>query len=95
LLVFRQEHLDGLTARLEELGAAGCNPIGQLPIEMPGLAMRLREAGYSVYPWTLDEPDEWGAAAVAGVNGVITNRPGAFRTWHALRWNPQQAELAS
>jgi len=51
-------------------------------------ATRLREAGYSVYPWTLDEPDEWGAAGVAGVDGVITNRPGAFRTWHALRWSP-------
>jgi glycerophosphoryl diester phosphodiesterase len=95
LLVFRPEHLDGLMGRLQELEAAGCNPIGQLPIEMPGLAMRLREAGYSVYPWTLDEPDEWGAAAVAGVDGVITNRPGAFRTWHALRWNPQAGALAS
>jgi glycerophosphoryl diester phosphodiesterase len=91
LLVFRPEHLDGLTRRLEELGAAGCNPIGQLPIEIPGLAFRLREAGYSVYPWTLDEPDEWGAAGVAGVDGVITNRPGAFRNWHALRWSPAGA----
>jgi glycerophosphoryl diester phosphodiesterase len=95
LLVFRPEHLDGLMERLHELGAAGCNPIGQLPIEMPGLAIRLRGAGYSVYPWTLDEPDEWGAAGAAGVDGVITNRPGAFRTWHGLRWNPQPGELAS
>jgi glycerophosphoryl diester phosphodiesterase len=95
LLVFRPEHLDGLMERLQELGAAGCNPIGQLPIEMPGLAARLREAGYSVYPWTLDEPDEWGAAGVAGVDGVITNRPGAFRTWHGLRWNPPAAAMAS
>jgi glycerophosphoryl diester phosphodiesterase len=95
LLVFRPEHLDGLLERLKELEAAGCNPIGQLPIEMPGLAIRLREAGYSVFPWTLDEPDEWGAAGVAGVDGVITNRPGAFRAWHTLRWNPKAGELAS
>jgi glycerophosphoryl diester phosphodiesterase len=94
LLVYRREHLDGLMERLQELGAAGCNPIGQLPIEMPGLALRLREAGYSVYPWTLDEPDEWGAAGVAGVDGVITNRPGPFRNWLALRWTGAQ-ELAS
>jgi glycerophosphoryl diester phosphodiesterase len=91
LLVWRPEHLDGLLERLQALGAAGCNPIGQLPIEMPGLAARLREAGYSVYPWTLDEPDEWGAAGVAGVDGVITNRPRAFRTWHSHRWKPQRA----
>ncbi|GAA0904806.1 glycerophosphodiester phosphodiesterase [Pseudonocardia zijingensis] len=95
LLVHRPEHLHGLQDRLEELGAAGCNPIGQLPIEMPGLATQLREAGYSVYPWTLDEPDEWGAAGVAGVDGVITNRPGPFRTWHNLRWNPRPVELTA
>ena len=94
LLVYRREHFDGLLERLQELGAAGCNPIGQLPIEMPGVAARLREAGYSVYPWTLDEPDEWGAAGVAGVDGVITNRPGPFRNWLALRWTGAQ-ELAS
>jgi glycerophosphoryl diester phosphodiesterase len=87
LLVHRREAPEALLERLRRLGAAGCNPIGQLPIEMPGLAARLREAGYSVSPWTLDEPDEWGAAAVAGVDGVITNRPGTFRNWHALRWS--------
>jgi glycerophosphoryl diester phosphodiesterase len=95
LLVYLPEHVDGLMERLEELEAAGCNPIGRLPIEMPGLAARLREAGYSVYPWTLDEPDEWGAAGVAGVDGVITNRPGPFRSWFALRWSPPAAALAS
>ncbi len=94
LLVYRSEHLDGLMDRLQELGAAGCNPKGQLPIAVPGLATRLREAGYSVFPWTLDEPDEWGAAGVSGVDGVITNRPGAFRNWLALRWSPGEA-LAS
>ena len=50
LLVYRREHLDGLLERLQELGAAGCNPIGQLPIEMPGLAARLREAGLQRLP---------------------------------------------
>ena len=91
LLVYRREDPDELLARLEALGAAGCNPIGQLPNPLPGLAARLREAGYSVFPWTLDEPDEWGAAGAAGVDGVITNRPGAFRNWHVLRWSPAGA----
>jgi glycerophosphoryl diester phosphodiesterase len=91
LLVNRCESLDALLTRLAELEAAGCNPIGQLPDLVPGLAARLRDAGYSVYPWTLDEPDEWGAAGGAGVDGVITNRPGPFRSWHALRWRPAEA----
>jgi glycerophosphoryl diester phosphodiesterase len=94
LLVVGREDLDGLMERLEELEVAGCNPIGSLPIEVPGLAGRLRDAGYSVFPWTLDEPDEWGAAGGAGVDGVITNRPAAFRTWHDERWNPPET-LAS
>lgn len=75
-----------LFGRLHELGAAGCNPWRMLAGHRPGLAGRLRDAGYSVFPWTLDEPDEWGAAGGAGVDGVITNRPTAFRTWHATRW---------
>ena len=88
LLVYGRQDPDLLLERLRALEAAGCNPIGQLPNEMPGLAGRLRDAAYSVFPWTLDEPDEWGAAAGAGVDGVITNRPGQFRTWHAQRWSP-------
>jgi glycerophosphoryl diester phosphodiesterase len=95
LLVLGQKDVSGLLQRLEVLGAAGCNPIGRLPNEVPGLASRLRGAGYSVYPWTLDEPDEWGAAGGAGVDGVITNRPGAFRSWHALRWSPDAPVVAS
>ncbi|OZM81005.1 glycerophosphodiester phosphodiesterase family protein [Pseudonocardia sp. MH-G8] len=96
LLVLRREDPDLLLERLRALGVAGCNPIGNLPNQVPGLAARLRGAGYSVFPWTLDEPDEWGAAGGAGVDGVITNRPGPFRTWHGRRWSPAAAEaLAS
>jgi glycerophosphoryl diester phosphodiesterase len=96
LLVWGRQDPDALVERLEGLEAAGCNPIGTLPNAMPRLAARLRECGYSAFPWTLDEPDEWGAAGVAGVDGVITNRPVAFRTWHAARWNPtREPALAS
>jgi glycerophosphoryl diester phosphodiesterase len=96
LLVHRPEDTDVLLERLRGLGAAGCNPIGRLPDLAPGLVARLREAGYSVTPWTLDEPDEWGAAGGAGADGVITNRPGPFRSWHTLRWSPDgAAALAS
>jgi glycerophosphoryl diester phosphodiesterase len=87
LLVGEVDSEDGLFGRLHELEVAGCNPSGMLPSRTPGLAARLRAAGYSVFPWTLDEPDEWGAAGGAGVDGVITNRPGPFRDWHESRWS--------
>ncbi len=87
LLVWELDSEDTLFSRLREIEAAGCNPSGMLPNRTPGLAARLRDAGYSVFPWTLDEPDEWGAAGGAGVDGVITNRPGPFRDWHTTRWS--------
>jgi glycerophosphoryl diester phosphodiesterase len=86
LLVYRVEDEDALHAQLQRLGAAGCNPVGELPDRNPGLARRLRDAGYSVFPWTLNQPDEWGAAGAVGVDGVITDRPREFRSWHARRW---------
>jgi glycerophosphoryl diester phosphodiesterase len=87
LLVWLLDDEQALFAQLAELEAAGCNPCGSFPGHRPGLAARLRAAGYSVFPWTLDEPDEWGAAGGAGVDGVITNRPGPFRIWHETRWS--------
>jgi glycerophosphoryl diester phosphodiesterase len=86
LLVFVVQDEDALHARLRRLGAAGCNPVGELPERNPGLARRLRDAGYSVFPWTLNQPDEWGAAGAVGVDGIITDRPREFRSWHARRW---------
>jgi glycerophosphoryl diester phosphodiesterase len=70
LLVWVLDDEETLFGRLDALGAAGCNPCGMLPGHRPGLAGRLRDAGYSVFPWTLDEPDEWGAAGGAGVDGL-------------------------
>jgi glycerophosphoryl diester phosphodiesterase len=41
----------------------------------------------SLWAWTLDEPDEWGMALCSDlpIDGVITNRPGAFRDFIELQ----------
>ncbi|WP_172582139.1 glycerophosphodiester phosphodiesterase [Subtercola boreus] len=70
-----------LVRLLGELGAAGCNPYGLLLVEHPKLAADLRAAGFSVTPWTLDEPRQWELAVSAGVDGIITNRPQDLVAW--------------
>ncbi|MDF2444622.1 MAG: glycerophosphoryl diester phosphodiesterase [Subtercola sp.] len=70
-----------LVRLLGEVGAAGCNPSGLLLVEHPHLTADLRAAGFSVTPWTLDEPRHWELAAAAGVEGIITNRPGELVAW--------------
>ncbi|MEA9987149.1 glycerophosphodiester phosphodiesterase [Subtercola sp. RTI3] len=80
--------VDGVDARIErlvevlrEVGAEGCNPYGVLLAEHPQLADALHSAGFTVTPWTLDEPEHWVRAVEAGVDAIITNRPGVLRAW--------------
>lgn len=44
---------------------------------------RLHARGYQVFAWTVDEPADWQRLAAAGIDGIITNRPGELRA--ALR----------
>ncbi|MDM7989992.1 glycerophosphodiester phosphodiesterase family protein [Arthrobacter sp. zg-Y877] len=46
---------------------------------------RMRADGPAVYPWTLDRPAQWSAAADAGADGIITNRTGALTEWGNTR----------
>jgi len=49
------------------------------------LVATLHTAGVLVWPWTADEPGDWQRLAVAGVDGVITNRPAVYEGWALAR----------
>ncbi|MFH5821720.1 glycerophosphodiester phosphodiesterase [Georgenia sp. AZ-5] len=81
--------LETLPADLLELCAgldvSACNPAGPLLRQEPGLVGALHGRGVRVLPWTLNEPAHWAAAAGAGVDGMITDRPDRLRGWLAAR----------
>jgi glycerophosphoryl diester phosphodiesterase len=43
----------------------------------------LNAAGVAVMPYTVDDPGEWAVMRDAGVDAVITNKPGALVGWNA------------
>lgn len=66
---------------LAETGAGYCNPHGGILRSAPQLVSALRAEGVKVLTWTLNEPDQWEAAAAAGVDGIITDRPAELAAW--------------
>jgi glycerophosphoryl diester phosphodiesterase len=42
------------------------------------LVDRMHRHGFGVFAWTVDDESEMRRLVEAGVNGVVTNRPGAF-----------------
>ena len=60
----------------------------------------LNAAGIAVMPYTIDNPDVWLQARDAGVDGIITNKPGKLDGWNARYKqggvpNPPQAVITS
>jgi len=43
------------------------------------LIAQLHARGYKVFAWTVDELADWQRLAAAGIDGIITNRPGELR----------------
>ncbi len=41
----------------------------------------LREKGFEIWTWTVDEPKDWRRLVDLGVNGIITNKPGELQEW--------------
>lgn len=69
---------------LTETAAGYCNPHGGILRSSPQLVSLLQDEGVKVCAWTLNEPDQWEAAAAAGVDGIITDRPGELAEWSRL-----------
>lgn len=81
LLVVETE--DHVLELCRELGAASCNPRGNVLRENPAFVEQAHGAGLSVMVWTLNDPTEWAAATDLGVDGIITDRPEQLLDWQA------------
>lgn len=66
---------------LAETGTHYCNPHGGILRTAPQLVSALQAEDVKVFTWTLNEPDQWEAAAAAGVDGIITDRPAELAVW--------------
>ncbi|MER2135199.1 MAG: glycerophosphodiester phosphodiesterase family protein [Arthrobacter sp.] len=69
---------------LAETGTGYCNPHGGVLRSSPQLVSALQDEGVKVFTWTLNEPAQWEAAAAAGVDGIITDRPAELAAWSGL-----------
>jgi glycerophosphoryl diester phosphodiesterase len=70
---FDQKRWDGLPA-------TGAQIVAWKHTDLPAeLIQQLHARGYKVFAWTADELADWQRLAAAGVDGIITNRPGQLR----------------
>ncbi len=63
---------------LRTLNARAWHPAWQLPM-LDQIIPRVREAGFAVNVWTVDDPQLMRRLLALEVDGIITNRPGALR----------------
>ncbi|HTE58900.1 MAG TPA: glycerophosphodiester phosphodiesterase family protein [Solirubrobacteraceae bacterium] len=68
-------------AKAKELGVVAYNPAWPAIKPKPQTIKALNEAGIAVMPYTVDNADEWALMRDAGVDGIITNRPGELIGW--------------
>lgn len=65
----------------EDLGAVMYNPSATALLARPGVVADLNEAGIAVMPYTVNSAADWKRLTDVGVDGVITDRAGAFIGW--------------
>ncbi|MGJ7440044.1 glycerophosphodiester phosphodiesterase family protein [Aquipuribacter sp. MA13-6] len=66
------------------------NPSAGALAARPGAVEALNEAGVAVMPYTVNTPAQWATLVGLGVDGIITDRPGALVGWSSRL--VQQAE---
>lgn len=69
-------------AKARELGVVAYNPSWDAIKGRPEAIKQLNAAGVAVMPYTVDNADEWAKMDAAGVDGIITNRPGELVGWN-------------
>lgn len=66
-----------------DFGVVTYNPSWTALQNRPEAVADLHEAEIAVMPYTIDDPEQWRILRDLGVDGVITNRPGALVGWNA------------
>ncbi|WP_277207819.1 glycerophosphodiester phosphodiesterase [Isoptericola croceus] len=74
-----------LFAVAERLEVVTVNPSVAAVLADPGLVTTAHSRGMRVMPWTSNETSEWEGLVAAGVDAIITDRPGELRGWLAGR----------
>jgi glycerophosphoryl diester phosphodiesterase len=68
--------------RWTRLPATGANIVAWKHTDISAeLVAELHKRGHNVFAWTADEPSDWRRLADIGIDGIITNRPGALIEW--------------
>lgn len=70
--------IDTLIKISREAGLDGLNLSRKWPVDA-AFVRKVREAGLSLYIWTVDDPTQARRLVEAGVDGITTNRPGWLR----------------
>ena len=70
--------IDDLIEKAKAAGLDGLDLHWQFPIDR-AFVKQVHAAGLKLYTWTVDDPAVAQAEAVAGVDGITTNRPGWLR----------------
>ena len=81
-------------ATAESLDLDYYNPSGTALATRPSVVADLHAAGVGVFVWTVDSANDWKRLAEVGVDGIITNRPGAFIGWKAAQAQVTEPEPA-
>ncbi|KON73567.1 hypothetical protein M768_11535 [Cellulosimicrobium cellulans F16] len=78
----------------QDLGAVMYNPSATALLARPGVVADLNEAGIAVMPYTVNSAADWARLTEIGVDGVITDRAGAFIGWKQAREQEAPAPAA-
>lgn len=72
-------------AKVRELDLAAYNPSAGALGARQSLVEDLNAQGVAVMVWTVDGANDWKRLSEMGVDGIITNRPGALVGWQAAQ----------
>ncbi|WP_207782066.1 glycerophosphodiester phosphodiesterase family protein [Phytoactinopolyspora limicola] len=67
----------------QEFGVIAYNPNWNRLRERPEVIAELQDAGIAVMPYTINDPEQWAILRDIGVDGIITDHPGALVGWNA------------